>query len=332
MKFKTLLLSVLITNTVLAQWQNLESGTTASFRSMDVLSKKVVWAGGSNNTVLKTIDGGKTWKNYAVNPESTLDFRGIKAFDKNNTIAVSAGLAEEGQAKIFKTTDGGLSWKLVFETKQKGVFLDGIAFFDKMHGLVIGDPIDNQAYILETKDGGVTWNRMDVKLFPKTKEGEASFAASNSCLVTFQNEAWYAFQSRILHTSDEGKTWEVLESKFPSGASSGIFGLHFWSKNDGILLGGDYKDDKTKQLNFAKTNDGGQTWKSQEINPQGLKESADNIKDKLIVTGTSGTSISSDFGNSWKVIDKAPYHVVRCAGKHCYAIGAKGKLAKITLK
>ncbi|AWV99073.1 YCF48-related protein [Arcticibacterium luteifluviistationis] len=332
MKFNILLLFVLISHPIFAQWQMLESGTSASFRSMDVVNKKVVWAGGSNNTVLKTINGGKTWQNYAVNPELTLDFRGIKGFDKNIAIAVSAGLAEEGQAKIFKTTDGGLTWSLVFETKLKGVFLDGIAFFDKMYGMVIGDPIDNQAYILETKDGGNTWQRVDTSLFPKTNEGEASFAASNSCLVTYQNEAWYAFQSRILHTPDQGKTWEALNSKFPPGTTSGIFGLHFWSKSDGVLLGGDYKDDKTKQVNFAKTMDGGKTWKSQEITPQGLKESAGLVKGKLIVVGTSGTSISTDLGESWKVIDKASFHVVDCSGKYCYAIGAKGHLGKMRLK
>ncbi|WP_341227132.1 YCF48-related protein [uncultured Arcticibacterium sp.] len=332
MRFKFLLLCLITSHVTFSQWEKLDIGTSASFRSMDVFSKKVVWAGGSNNTVIKTLDGGKTWQQYAVKPEVALDFRGIKAIDKKTAIIVSAGLAEEDQAKIFKTVDGGLSWQLVFETKEKGVFLDGIAFFNKLHSLIIGDPIDNEVYILETKDGGNTWERMSTDLFPKPKKGEASFAASNSCLVTYQDEAWYAFQSRILHTPDQGKSWEVLESKFPSGATSGIFGLHFWSKNNGVLLGGDYKDDKTEQVNFARTVDGGRTWKTQEINPQGLKESAALSGEKLIVTGTSGTSVSSDFGISWNVIDKTPYHVVRCVGKHCYAVGAKGEFAKMALK
>jgi photosystem II stability/assembly factor-like uncharacterized protein len=316
---------------VMGQWQKLESSTKASFRSLDVVSKKVIWTGGSQNTVLRSINGGKTWDNLIVDRKSNLDFRGIKAIDKNTAIVVSAGLAEEGQAKIFKTTDGGKTWKLVFETTQKGVFLDGIAFFDKMNGLVIGDPINKEAYVLETKDGGQTWKRMSTSIFPDIKDGESSFAASNSCLVTFENNAWYGFQSRILHTTNRGKSWKILNSKFPSGATSGIFGLHFWSSTSGIALGGNYKDDKSKQVNLARTTDAGATWKLMEIESQGLKESAASYKNKTIVVGTSGTSLSEHFGNKWEKLDTASFHVVRCAGKHCYAIGANGNLGKMKL-
>jgi photosystem II stability/assembly factor-like uncharacterized protein len=315
-----------ISFSALGQWGKINLETDASFRSMEVFSNKVIWAGGTKNTVLKSINGGKSWDVVHVPATNQLDFRGIKAFDKKTSIVVSAGLAEEGQAKIYKTNDGGESWILVFETSQKGVFLDGIAFFDKMHGLVIGDPINNQVYILETKDGGNTWQRMDVNLFPPLKKGEASFAASNSCLVTFKNHGWYAFQSRILHTANQGQSWEMLDSKFPSGPTKGIFGLHFSSETDGVALGGDYKDDKSKHVNFSITSDSGITWNATEIIPNGLKESAQLVKNKLIVVGTSGTSISSDKGKAWEAQDKESFHVVDCAGKKCYAIGANANL------
>jgi photosystem II stability/assembly factor-like uncharacterized protein len=329
MKNAFLTLFIFLGFSTFGQWQKLESKTKASFRAMDVVNKKVIWAGGTQNTVLHSKNGGKTWDNQKVGTETILDFRGIKAFDKKTAIVVSAGLAQDAQAKMFKTTDGGKSWKLVFETNQKGVFLDGIAFFDKMHGLVIGDPINNEAYVLETKDGGETWQRLSTSLFPALKAGEASFAASNSCLVTFENSAWYAFQSRMLHTSDKGRSWKIQKTNFPSGPTSGIFGLHFWSEKSGIALGGDYKDDKSQQVNLARTTDGGLTWKPMEIESNGLKESAASYKNEIIVVGTSGTSYSAHFGNIWKKLDAEPFHVVRCAGKYCYAIGANGNLAKM---
>jgi len=330
---KYLLLSIFIFQNSMsyAQWKKIKIDSDASFRSMEVVSKNIIWAGGSKNTVLKSTNGGKTWQVLNVVVEDNLDFRGIKAFDKKTAIVVSAGLAEENQAKIFKTTDAGESWNLVFDTNQKEVFLDGIAFFDKMHGLVIGDPIDNQAYILETKDGGNSWHRMDVDVFPPIKTGEASFAASNSSLITYKNHAWYAFQSRILHTKNQGKSWQMMDSKFPSGPTSGIFGLHFWSETDGVVLGGDYKNNKSKQMNFSITADGGKTWKAMEIPPNGLKESAHLVNNKLLVVGTSGTSTSTDKGKNWQALDTESFHVVDCAGKNCYAIGANGNLGWMKL-
>lgn len=326
MKYLLFIITFYLSYSALGQWKKISLETVASFRSLDVVSKKVIWAGGSKNTVLKSINGGKSWEVIHIDLATSLDFRGIKGFDNKTAIVVSAGLAEENQAKIFKTTDGGESWNLVFETSQKGVFLDGIAFFDKMHGIVIGDPIDNQAYILETKDGGNSWHPMDVELLPPIKTGEASFAASNSSLVTYKNHAWYAFQSRILHTANQGQTWEILDSNFPSGPTSGIFGLRYWSDMEGVALGGDYKDDKSKQVNFSITENGGKTWKAMEITPNGLKESAHLVKNILIVVGTSGTSISSDKGQTWQVQDTESYHVVDCVGKKCFAIGANGNL------
>ena len=74
------------------------------------------------------------------------------------------------------------------------------------------------------------------------------------------------------------------------------------------------------------TTDGGKTWEAQQITPNGLKESAHLIKNKLIVVGTSGTSVSSDEGKTWEAIDKESFHVVDCAGEKCFAIGANGNL------
>lgn len=329
MNKKAFTLFCFLSTAILGQWQLLESGTDASFRSLKVVNNDVIWAGGSKNTVLRSIDGGENWQLITVVDEQFLDFRGIKAFDSQSAIVVSAGLAEENKAKIFKTNDGGQSWKNVFQTDRNGVFLDGIAFFDNQHGLVIGDPIENKPYILETVDGGETWERMSTENLPDLLDGEASFAASNSCLIVFENHVWYALQSRILHSNDRGKSWEILESGFPSGATNGIFGLHFWSEKEGVVVGGDYKDDKSKQINFAKTVNGGKTWNMMEIESQGLKESASLIKGKMVIVGTSGTSISTDSGSSWQTLDTEFFHVVDCTEKTCFAIGANGNLARM---
>mgnify|MGYP002628505278 CR=1 FL=1 len=313
------------------QWEILQTGTEASFRSLDVISKSVVWAGGSDNTVLYTKKGGKLWQSFKVGLPAKLDFRAIKAIDAKTVVIVSAGLAEEGAAKIFRTDDAGKNWAMTFETSEKGVFLDGIAFFDDLHGLVIGDPIDNEPYILETTDGGISWSRMSTDILPQMITGEASFAASNSGIVTNGDDVWYALQSRIFHSSDRGLTWEVLDSKFPNGPTSGIFGMRFSSMKEGFIVGGDYTDDKSKQLNFALSHDGGHTWEIREILHQGLKECLVNIEDILLVVGTSGTSYSTDEGQTWQALDSESFHVVSCSAKSCFAIGGNGHMGKMNV-
>ncbi|MFT5886003.1 MAG: photosystem II stability/assembly factor-like uncharacterized protein [Arcticibacterium sp.] len=331
MTFKNIffLFFFLLSFTADGQWQILQTGTEASFRSLEVLSKTTVWAGGSDNTILYTKKGGKLWQSFKVGLPSKLDFRAIKAINAKTVVIVSAGLAEEGAAKIFRTENAGKNWIMTFETKEKGVFLDGIAFFDELHGLVIGDPIKNQPYILETKDGGISWQRMSPEVLPQMIAGEASFAASNSGIVTHGDDVWYALQSRIFHSFDRGQNWEVLDSGLPSGPTNGIFGIRFLSKNEGFIVGGDYIDESYKQINLALTPDGGKSWEMKEVPHQGLKECLVYTEGKLLVVGTSGTSFSTDSGQSWQALDKESFHVVSCSGKTCFAIGGKGHMGKM---
>ncbi|MFT7248107.1 MAG: photosystem II stability/assembly factor-like uncharacterized protein [Psychromonas sp.] len=319
----------LLNFTVIGQWEILQTGSEGSFRSLEVVSENTVWAGGSDNTILYSKKGGKLWKSFKVGLPAKLDFRAIKAINAKTVVIVSAGLGEEGAAKIFRTEDAGKNWIMTFETKEKGVFLDGVAFFDDMHGLVIGDPIENQPYILETKDGGVSWLRIPPEILPQVKEGEASFAASNSGIITQGDDVWYALQSRIFHSYNRGKSWEVLEPNFPSGPTSGIFGMRFLSKNEGFIVGGDYIDDSTEQINLAITLNKGESWEIKEVPHKGLKECLVYTDGKLLVVGTSGTSFSQDAGQTWQALDRESFHVVSCYGKTCFAIGGKGRVGKM---
>ena len=78
---KLLLLFVILSSAIQAQWirQNVE--TKASLRGLSVVNEKVIWASGTGGTVIRTIDGGKSWKVMAVPGAEKLDFRDVEAFD-----------------------------------------------------------------------------------------------------------------------------------------------------------------------------------------------------------------------------------------------------------
>lgn len=334
-KKATLLLVFLSINFVQAQWTKQSAGTDASFRSIHALSKKVVWAGGSKGTVLRTLNGGNNWQVIRVKDAESLDFRDIYGVNDKIAYAMSAGDADKGAAKVFKTIDGGETWKVVLNLTEKGIFFDSMDFWNEKEGLLIGDPIDDKPFILRTLDGGVSWNRIDKAKLPAVLEGEASFASSGTCIATKPSgKAWLNTQSRVFFTPDKGETWQVYQTPFKQGLTSGIFGLHFWSETQGIAVGGDYKNDKEKVDNVAITQDAGKTWKFlTAAQPDGLKESGWMLPNKsLLLVGTSGTSLlEKDSGTppvAWKAIDNESFHAISCFKDACWAIGGKGNLAK----
>ncbi|MBA4852446.1 oxidoreductase [Emticicia sp. BO119] len=324
------LILILSITTVKAQWIKQEAGTDASFRSISAVSSKVVWAGGTKGTILKTTDGGQKWQVLKIEGAETLDFRDIYGASAKIAYAMSAGDADKGAARIYKTKDGGKSWKIIFQTTEKGAFFDSFDFWNEKEGILIGDPIDDKPYILRTSDGE-TWIRIAKEKLPTIKQGEASFAASGTCVnARNENLAWINTQSRVFYTTDKGESWQVVETPFKQGETSGIFGLHFYTDKDGIATGGDYKEDKKVVDNVAITHDGGKTWTlTERANPDGLKESGWVLTDKsLLVVGTSGTGISADMGKTWNAVDTEAFHAISCYKNDCWAIGAKGNLAK----
>src|SRR5688572_27046300 len=98
--------------TLSAQWVKQTVNTTANFRGLSVVNEKIIWASGSNGTVIRTIDSGRTWKVMQVPEGSKLDFRDIEAFDANTAYILSIGNGED--SRIYKTIDGGTTWDIQF--------------------------------------------------------------------------------------------------------------------------------------------------------------------------------------------------------------------------
>lgn len=324
---------------VLAQWKPQNSRTDAHFRAISAVNENVVWAGGSRGTILRTSNGGENWEIIKVADAEKLDFRGIKAIDEKTAVAVSAGLAEEGQARIYRTDDAGKTWKQVWQTDQKGVFLDGVAFWDTKNGIIFGDPIDSHLYLLKTSDGGKTWKRLSPTSLAANLPNEASFAASNSTMVIEGSKnVWIgtggADHARVFYSSDRGKTWQIADTPMKANASSGIFGMHFWDASHGIAVGGDYKADKAAFENVIVTQDGGKTWnKKTSTNPAGLKEAIVKLKNgDLVAVGPAGSCLSKDEGETWQPLTGAlaGLHALTAVGNTCWAIGAKGQIVRLS--
>ena len=139
------------------RWAMQTSGVTARLRGVSAVSEQVAWASGAESTVLRTVDGGTTWQKLTVTSE-TLDFRDVDAIDAQTAYALSIGNGPASQ--IYKTTDAGKTWTLQFKNEDPKTFLDAMSFWDANNGIVFGDSVDGQFYILTTTDGGRRWSRV----------------------------------------------------------------------------------------------------------------------------------------------------------------------------
>jgi cyanophycinase len=283
--------------------------SNSSCRSLSVASATVAWAGCTAGKVFRTVDAGATWTVDSVRGAARLDFRGIKAFDANTAVAVSAGPAEEGAAKIYRTTDGGKNWTLTWSDTTKGVFLDGVAFWDANNGFSFSDAVDGRFVILTTGDGGRSWNRVPPANIPPALANEGAFAASNTQLtVQGSSNGWIATgagpAARVLRTTDRGRTWTVAETGMPASGSTGFFGIAFADAMNGLAIGGDYRNERGVAAFALRTSDGGVTWK-----PAGVRRPDGTTSGLVYVPGTSppifvavgqtGVAYTRDFGASW---------------------------------
>src|SRR3954470_22828620 len=87
---------------ILPSWTQQTSGVNARLRGVSAVNERVAWASGSGSTVLRTEDGGATWKRIAVTTD-TVDFRDIDAIDENIAYVLSIG--NGAASRIYKTTD-----------------------------------------------------------------------------------------------------------------------------------------------------------------------------------------------------------------------------------
>src|SRR3982751_1489321 len=112
-----------------AQWVKQNVNTTAGLRGLAVANEKIVWASGTDGTVIRTIDGGKTWKVMTVAGTEKLDFRDVEAFDANTAYILSSGNGE--RSRIYKTVNRGETWNLEFTNTDEKAFFDAIACWNR---------------------------------------------------------------------------------------------------------------------------------------------------------------------------------------------------------
>lgn len=352
-----LLLFLSITLLPTPQWTPQNSGVTSRLRGVSTVSDRIAWVSGADSTVLRTTDGGTTWKKLTVTSDK-LDFRDVDAVDARTAYVLSIG--NGSASRIYKTTDAGATWTLQFKNEDPKAFYDAMSFWGRNHGIVMGDSIDGKFCIMTTENGGKAWVRVPANVLPPALENEGAFAASGTNIALFgTNHAWIGTgagaKSRVLSTTDRGRTWRIADTPLAAGPSAGIFSIAFRDALHGIVVGGDYQKEKEAIDNLAVTSDGGLTWTlvkgltgfrsavayvrgASPAPPRAQDSRASNaLTPTLVAVGPSGTDYSTDNGLTWTALPGPGFDTLsfaRGGGSRntpiAFAAGARGSIGKLT--
>lgn len=301
-----------------AQWQILNSSTTADLRGIDNAGHGIAWASGTAGTVLRTTDKGATWTRCATPPAAAnLDFRAIHAFDANTAIVMSSGKGP--LSRIYKTTDACRTWQLESSNPDANGFWDtmvfqrgndGDAIGDAQTAVLIGDPVRGQFHT-EAMIASHGWFT-DAGACQALPE-EAAFAASNSSAFIFgarryilatggKSGAAILISPLLFNTSATGPCKRIAVPIGNHTESSGIFSIFFQNLQRGVAVGGDYKEPDASKNIAAYTTDSGLHWSASTTQPHGYRSAvAYSTAHKFwICVGPNGTDISTDGGRNWQ--------------------------------
>src|SRR5262245_8574978 len=89
-------------------WQVVHAGQETNLRGISAIrntatGRAVIWASGSHGVILRSSDGGATWKRLSVTDQTDLDFRGVVAITETTAYLMSSGAGEN--SRIYRTDD-----------------------------------------------------------------------------------------------------------------------------------------------------------------------------------------------------------------------------------
>ncbi len=312
-------------------WATVASGVTERLRGISAPSARVIWASGAAGTVIRSADGGASWSRLEIPDSAALDFRDIDAVDDRTAYVLSIGSGDA--SRIYKTADAGRSWQLQFTNRDPRAFFDAMAFRDARRGFAFSDSVDGRLVLLTTTDGGAHWTPVSSGL-PPALENEGAYAASGTNIAVAGSHVWIGTSaSRVVRSTDGGRTWTVTAAPIPSSASAGIFSVAFADRRRGVLVGGDYKVPSAAIDNAAITSDGGASW-TLVRGLGGFRSAVTFIPSRsgtAIAVGPSGADLSTDAGRTWRALDGPGFHTVAVARgtRTVWAAGEGGSIGRL---
>lgn len=186
-----------------AQWKDVTSTIPAKFRNgywLEVFylpsNPNYGWICGYFKSVLRTTDGGNTWKGVEI-PDS-YQIESIHFATEKVGYAISV---DASNSKVFKSEDGGIRWENITPFSESNYW--GCYFLNADYGVVLGNNCESYPKFYLTENGGKDWT-----VFVDSSKSVSNTKLSD--LKLFPDGTGYAASSGVIwNTSDSGRTWKV---------------------------------------------------------------------------------------------------------------------------
>ncbi len=285
--------------------------TSPGLAKIAMLDEENGW-GLSDTTVLRTLDSGATWYNLTPANASKFDFFASSFIDTQHAWVLAPDPNDMLKGTLFRTSDGGVTW-----SNSPVPFGGGdLNFLDAKNGWMmasLGAGAGSMGVaILQTNDGGATWNQT------YTNDPNVQGAGSSLPLgglkdglspidmqVAFVGGVTYAPGKIYLYqTQDGGANWTLVNVPIPTGYEQAQF------ETRGPLFVGStaYLPVSVSSQNGVMmavyvSHDAGKTWaQTPTLIPQGGQMDFVTDKDGFVWNGTS-FYVTHDGAQTWATVN-----------------------------
>jgi photosystem II stability/assembly factor-like uncharacterized protein len=335
--FSALFFVLFIINSAMSQWEQQNSGTSQSLRSVCFTDINTGYAVGDSGTILRTTNGGTTWE--ILNPGISDNLYSVH-FPKPDTGYAVGGDGNLPSSVILKTTDGGTTW----DTLTSGIPypIHNVYFTDAGTGYAIGSIFNSNDYIsvvLKTTDGGVTWSIIFTATNWRYGFSSIYFPGPDIGYISGGVTGWEFTSSSIYKTTDGGTNWSYQEYNGQASSNDALNSLFFINNNTGYAVG--YERPWDSYGLIIKTTNGGEQWESclmasniYSLNSVFFTDISTGFVVGESITGEGVILKTTDAGTSWGQQASGvihPLNWVHFPGADTgYAVGDSGTILRTT--
>jgi photosystem II stability/assembly factor-like uncharacterized protein/sugar lactone lactonase YvrE len=192
--------------------------------------------------ILRTADGGKTWARMPVPLKR--GFYHICFYDVTTGLAIQSPSDEE--ISIYRTVDGGQTWTKVNTVKKRYLHVTGLKFIGADEALLVGEGSGGSGWVAQLSNRGRTLRVRD--------DLPVDFTDQSNTLGIFGDGAghvWIVGKELILHSADNGKTWQNQYQNTVPRVDMGISGAALTGGRAWIAVA---------NWNIYRTEDYGEHW------------------------------------------------------------------------
>lgn len=192
--------AIFVSDDQAASWRHIGSGTEATLTALDFADEKTGLAVGHDALILRTEDGGLSWKTVFSAPDQQRPLLDVAFVAPGKALAIGA------YGAFLESLDGGLHW-----TERQ--IIDGDRHFNSLARLSDGALLigGEAGTLLRSIDGGARWEKLDSP-YAGSYFGLQPLAQGGVLAYGMRGKAW--------RSEDRGNTWQEVNTL----ASGSLFG------------------------------------------------------------------------------------------------------------